>query len=232
MAFDIFTKEELSMAWTITKYGIYILIATAVITSLIRITLVYMTDGQAGILNLVHEQVVGDTSVGTEENLKQSIDAQTEIQAPVATDELPLFIDVPSLGIHSTIEAPDTKSVSVLDDALSRGPVYYQGSGTPGNRNMLIFGHSTGFSIVHNQAYKVFNNIKLGKTGEYVFIQTSTGVYTYVVQNVKKVSKYSTWIQFNSSKPLLTLSTCDSFGKKSDRWVLEAEYVGYSKRNN
>jgi LPXTG-site transpeptidase (sortase) family protein len=188
-----------------------------------------MSDGQAGILNLVQQQVVTDTVSGTEANLKQSIDAQTHIQTPVGTDELPLYIEVPSLGIRSGVESPETTSVSVLDNALSRGPVYYQGSGTPGNRNMLIFGHSTGFSIVHNQAYKVFNNIKLGKKGDYVYVRTSTGVYTYVIREVKKMSKYSTWIQFNSDKALLTLSTCDSFGKKSDRWVLEAEYLNYKK---
>lgn len=230
MAFDIFTKEEISTAWNITKIGLYILIITAVITSLIRVTMVYLEEGQTGIINLVNEKIVGNVSDVKGVNLKQTIDKNADIQTPIATDELPLYIDVPSLGISTVIESPETISVSVLDDALSRGPVYYQGSGTPGNRNMLIFGHSTGFSIVKNKAYKVFNNIKLGTKGEYIYIKTSTGTYVYVVKNVKKVSKYSTWIKFDSDKPMLTLSTCDSFGKKSDRWVLEAEYVEY-KRN-
>lgn len=229
MAFDIFTKEELSVAWVIVKYGFYILVITAIVTTTIRFALVYAADGQAGLMNLIREQVVvGPDTVDTQKSLKQDLENHAKNNAPII-GELPQYLEVPSLGINTAVESPEVISVTVLDNALARGPVYYQGSGTPGNRNMLIFGHSTGFSIVNNKAYKVFNNIKLAKKGEYVYVRTSSGIHTYVIQNVKKVSKYSTWIQFDSDKPLLTLSTCDSFGKKSDRWVLEASYVGFKK---
>lgn len=230
MAFDIFTKEELTVAYKITKVALYILVITAFITSFLRLVLIYTTDGQTGLMNFIQGKTDTTAVLSTQENLKQTLDVQTKVQDDaVLTNELPLHIDVPSLGIHASIESPETKSVSVLDAALSRGPVYYKGSGTPGSRNMFIFGHSTGFSIVRNKAYKVFNNIKLGRKGEFIYIQTSTGVHTYVIQEVRKMSKYSTWIQFDSQKPLLTLSTCDSFGKASDRYVLEAAYVGFKK---
>jgi LPXTG-site transpeptidase (sortase) family protein len=232
MAFDIFTKEELSVAYTITKWALYILILTGVVTGLFRIGVVYATEGQAGLLDFIQQKSGGETSSdtqATQETLKATLETEKATTPPAAPvqNELPLYISVPSLGIATTIESPETTSVTVLDNALSRGPVYYRGSGTPGNRNMFIFGHSTGFSIVNNKAYKVFNNIKNAKVGDPIYIQTSSGTHTYTVQNVKKVSKYSTWVQFNSEKPLLTLSTCDSFGKASDRYVLEATYVGF-----
>lgn len=236
MAFDIFTKEELSLAFTITKYAVYILVITGVVTSVIRLSLVYMSEGQTGLIRTIQQKTDSTAVLGTQENLKETLDTQSEKnntqQTPLAplTQELPLRISVPSLSIDSHIESPETKSVTVLDAALSKGPVYYQGSGTPGNRNMFIFGHSTGFSIVNNKAYKVFNNIKLAKKGEYVYIETSSGTHTYVVHEVRKMSKYSTWVQFDSEKPILTLSTCDSFGKASDRWVLEADYVGFKAK--
>lgn len=227
MAFDLFTKEELSLAYTITKWAIIILVATGVITSFIRIGLVYMSEGQTGLMNLIQQKTDTSAALGTQENLKTTLDTQKTGTPAPALNELPLYISVPSLSISTAIESPETTSVSVLDNALSRGPVYYKGSGTPGNRNMFIFGHSTGFSIVNNKAYKVFNNIKLAKAGELIYIKTSSGTHTYKVREVRKMSKYSTWVQFNSEEPLLTLSTCDSFGKASDRYVLEATYVGF-----
>jgi LPXTG-site transpeptidase (sortase) family protein len=230
MAFDIFTKEELSIAYTITKWAVIILVATGVITSFIRIGLVYMSEGQTGLVNLIQQKKDANAVLGTQENLKTTLDTQKATTPAPALNELPLFISVPSLSIATTVESPETTSVSVLDAALSRGPVYYQGSGTPGNRNMFIFGHSTGFSIVNNKAYKVFNNIKLAKAGELIYVQTSSGTHTYKVREVRKMSKYSTWVQFNSDEPLLTLSTCDSFGKASDRYVLEATYVGFTRK--
>jgi LPXTG-site transpeptidase (sortase) family protein len=231
MAFDLFTKEELTIAYKITKVALYILVITGVITSVLRLVLIYATDGQTGLTAFIQGKTDTEAVLGTQENLKQTLDVQKPAvhDSASALNELPLYIDAPTLGIHTAIESPETVSVSVLDSALSRGPVYYKGSGTPGNRNMFIFGHSTGFSIVHNKAYKVFNNIKLAKKGEFIYIQTSSGIHTYVIQEVRKMSKYSTWVQFNSEKPLLTLSTCDSFGKASDRYVLEAAYVGFKK---
>lgn len=235
MNFDVFTKEELSIAYKIVVYAIYILIITGVITSLGRLTLVYMYEGKDGLIRTIEGDTNTDVLAPVQNNFKETLDTQSKqtqdtkpFIAP-AVQELPLHITAPSLGIDVDIQSPETKSVSVLDAALSKGPVYYQGSGTPGDRNMFIFGHSTGFSIVNNKAYKVFNNLKLAKQGEYIYIRTSSGTHTYVIHEVKKMSKYSTWVKFDSEKPLLTLSTCDSFGKASDRWVLEAEYVGFKK---
>ena len=46
--------------------------------------------------------------------------------------------------------------------------------------------------------------------------------YFYKVTSVEKVSKYDTYIDFSAQSPSLTLSTCDSFGKASDRYVVKA----------
>lgn len=232
MAEQIFTKEELTIAFKVLKLALIVLVITGLVSSLLRLTIVYMTDGKTGLMNLIQEKTDSSSALGTNPNLKQSLEVEkkeTTPAAPIAT-EAPQYLEVPSLGIKTSIESPETTSVSVLDAALQRAAVYYQGSGTPGNRNMLIFGHSTGFSVVRNPAYKVFNTIKNAKAGEMIYVRTVSGTHTYKIREVKRVSKYNTWIQFDSAKPMLTLATCDSFGKASDRWVLEADYVGYTPK--
>lgn len=206
-----------------TIIGLIVVCAIALLSGLAQVINVYQSGGAAGLKQLVAKENVQVN------NGRQALNQTVGLQQ-TNTGELPQYIEVPSLDIQSTIEAPTVMTVAVLDAALNRGPVYYQGSGSPGERNMLIFGHSTGFSVVRNKAYKVFNNIKDAKTGALIYIRTSSGVHTYRTINVKKVSKYNAWIQFNSTKPLLTLATCDSFGKASDRWVLEAEYVGFESK--
>ncbi|MEN9604420.1 MAG: hypothetical protein RJB39_105 [Candidatus Parcubacteria bacterium] len=227
MALEVFSESEKKFLKKLTIVGLIVVCAVALLSGLAQVINVYQTEGSTGLRRLVAQGDTENTGQKVVE-FNQSVEKTVGVQTNVG--ELPLYIEVPSLDIQSEVEAPTTMTVSVLDAALNRGPVYYQGSGSPGDRNMLIFGHSTGFSIVHNKAYKVFNEIKNAKTGALVYIRTSSGVHTYRTINVKKVSKYNAWIQFNSAKPLLTLATCDSFGKASDRWVLEAEYIGFEKR--
>lgn len=232
MAKEIFTKEEISIAFLILKWAGIALLITAVLSSLLRLVLVYATDGQNGLIQFIQEKTDAGGALSTQANLKQTLETEKKETVQVAPSplEAPQFLEVPSLNISTKIESPETTSVSVLDAALQRAAVYYQGSGTPGSRNMLIFGHSTGFSVVRNPAYKVFNTIKNAKVGELVYVRTVSGIHTYKVTGVKRVSKYNTWIDFESSKAKLTLATCDSFGKASDRWVLEADYVGFTPK--
>lgn len=232
MAEQIFTKEEMVIAFKVLKFGVIILVVTGLVSSLLRLGIVYMTEGNTGFVNFIQEKTDSSSALGTQPNLKQSLEVEKKetSQRLSAAAENPQYLEVPSLGIKTSIESPETTSVAVLDAALQRAAVYYQGSGTPGNRNMLIFGHSTGFSVVRNPAYKVFNTIKNAKAGEMIYVRTVSGTHTYKIREVKRVSKYNTWIDFDSTKPMLTLATCDSFGKASDRWVLEADYVGFSPK--
>lgn len=139
--------------------------------------------------------------------------------------DLPVRITIPSVAVDGVVKNPTSTNVDILDDSLKLGAVRYPGSGVPGLGNMFIFGHSTGFSIVQNQAYKVFNNIKKAKEGSEVFVYAGKNIYIYKVTSVKEVNKDNTLVTFDSKGPArLTLSTCDSFGSKSDRFVVEAVF--------
>lgn len=140
--------------------------------------------------------------------------------------EDPVRIVIANADVDITVRNPRSTNPDFLDTELTRGVVHYPGSGMPGVGNMFIFGHSTGFNAVQNQAYKAFNKIHNLQDGDEIKVYSTKHVYTYKVQLVKKVDKNDTWVRFDGTKNMLTLSTCDSFGAKSDRYVVEAEYVG------
>jgi len=140
--------------------------------------------------------------------------------------ELPVRIVAPTIGLDSLVEIPESIDFGVLDNSLSKGPVYYPGSGQVGVGNMFIFGHSTGFKIVINKAYQVFNNIKDLKEGDEIKIYGKEKIYSYKVHSVKLVNENEALVNFSNKANMLTLSTCDSFGKKTNRYVVEA-YFSY-----
>jgi len=142
--------------------------------------------------------------------------------------EIPLLIKIPSLGINSQIYNPTSTNVDVLDSYLLKGAVRYPGSGLLGvNGNIFLFGHSTGFKIVNNQAYKTFNGLKNLKTGDLISVFSDKNEYTYKVINVKLEGADEVLVKFDVTSKKLTLSTCDTFGAKSDRYVVEAEQLNF-----
>jgi LPXTG-site transpeptidase (sortase) family protein len=204
----LFTEIEKDIAKQIIKIGLVILLFFILITGLIKI--VYF-------VNNSNETIIVDPD-GNKETIT--------VNKVISKKELPLSLEIPGYKISTIINSPNSTDVKVLDNSLSNGAVYYPGSGMPGSDNTLIFGHSTTFKIVMNKAYQVFNDLKNVKPGSLIYVKTATETHIYRAVEVKRVSKYTSWIQFKSEKPMLTLATCDSFGKASDRWVLTADYVG------
>lgn len=151
----------------------------------------------------------------------------TTKNSTIAAEE-PTRIVIPSGNVDVKILNPKSTDPDYLDNELTRGTVHYPGSGFPGSGNMFIFGHSTGFKVVQNEAYKAFNNLSTLHTGDSIMVYSAKHTYAYKVRNVKKVDKNDTWVRFDGSSNMLTLSTCDSFGTKADRYVVEADYVGIS----
>ena len=207
----VFTKIEIDIAKQLFKLGLMTLFIVIILTILFN-----MGDFIKIKTNLQSANFV--------DNQKAEEVKQPEVVNVV--QELPLGIEIPDNAIYANIQSPDSTDVTILDNALNKGAVYYPGSGFPGSNNTLIFGHSTGFKVVMNKAYQIFNNIKNVKPGTLIYVKTQSQTHIYRTREVKKVSKYTSWIQFKSDTPMLTLATCDSFGKASDRWVLEADYVG------
>lgn len=138
---------------------------------------------------------------------------------------LPKHIKIPRIGVDVSISNPESDSVAVLDDYLTRGSVRYPGSGSLTSGNMFLFAHSTGIKIVQNQAYKAFNNLQSLKAGDVISISGEDGkTYLYSVSSVKLATDKDVLVRFDKSDRMLTLSTCNTFGQKSERYVVEAYF--------
>ena len=144
----------------------------------------------------------------------------------VILPEEPMKIEIPELELEATIANPTTTDVGLLDTWLLKGAVRYPTSAKLGEEgNVVLFGHSSYLPVVHNPAYKTFNDIQKLKEGDTITISSSGRAYTYQVRGVAKQSTNDAVIPLAVSGRVLTLSTCDSFGAKTDRFVLTADFV-------
>lgn len=150
----------------------------------------------------------------------------TKVVASSEVPELPLKIEIPAISLSATIENPTTRDIGVLDQALLSGAVRYPTSAKLSETgNVVLFGHSSYLPIVRNQAYKTFNGIQKLVKGDVITVYSAERAYTYRVRSVAKESATDTGIPLAVTGRMLTLSTCDSFGAKTDRFVVVADFV-------
>lgn len=139
--------------------------------------------------------------------------------------ELPVRIVAEPVGLDKTIANPTSTNVETLDAALLEGTVRYPTSARLGEEGtVLIFGHSSYLPIVHNQNFKAFNGIQKLKPGETISVYSATAEYRYTVTGVRLANAAEDVIELPATGKFLTLVTCDSFGTKSDRFVVTAEF--------
>lgn len=146
---------------------------------------------------------------------------------PVVARELPVKIEIEKIGLAATIANPETTDVEVLDIDLLKGAVRYPTSAKLGEAgNIVLFGHSSYLPVVGNQAYKTFNGIQKLVAGDTIAVYSADAAYTYRVRGVAKESAASNaGISLVATGRVLTLSTCNSFGAKTDRFVVTADFV-------
>ena len=149
------------------------------------------------------------------------------ISSAVETGEgFPIEIEAPSIGLRATVANPSTTDIATLDRLLLSGAVRYPTSAILGeDGNVIIFGHSSYLPVVHNQAFKTFNDIQKFKQGDRITVYSNDTAYVYDVRTVVKADAESAAIPLSTSGRTLTLATCNSFGTKSERFVVTATFV-------
>jgi LPXTG-site transpeptidase (sortase) family protein len=152
--------------------------------------------------------------------------SSTSVVSGTAPEE-PVKIEIPSIALAATIADPTTTDIEALDQLLLKGAVRYPTSGLLGeeNANVVLFGHSSYLPVVGNPAYKTFNGIQKLAAGDLITVYSSDRAYTYRVRTVEKEDANSAGIPLAVAGEELTLSTCDSFAAKSDRFVVTADFV-------
>lgn len=153
--------------------------------------------------------------------LRSSDNSETVLSADTYTK--PSRVVIPGVGIDSVVLQPNSPDISVLDSALEKGAVYYPGSGVIEQGNIFLFGHSSSLPVVVNQAYKTFSGIEKSRIGDEIILYDRNGKkYTYEIERVYQANAETAFIDLSRSGRRLTISTCNSFGSKSDRWVVDA----------
>ncbi len=145
--------------------------------------------------------------------------------APVVKGQDPIRVIINKIGVDTIVSNPASTKPATLDEYLKRGAVRYAGSAGLGGGNTFIFAHSTNHAVVVNQAYKAFNNFDKLVAGDMVTVYSIDRVYTYKVERVRLALADELYVDLSTHANMITLSTCNTFGKKEERYVVEASFV-------
>lgn len=166
------------------------------------------------------------------EPLSEDTSALQETQVPIApaeivTPELPVKIVAKTLDMENPVLNPESTEIAILDEALLKGTVRYPQSAMLGvDGTVLIFGHSSYLPIIQNRNYKAFNGIQKLKQGDIVSVYSDTTEYRYSVTSVRLADAEEDVVELPNNGKFLTLVTCDSFGKKTERFIVTAAFEG------
>jgi LPXTG-site transpeptidase (sortase) family protein len=144
----------------------------------------------------------------------------------VVVDPYPTRIFIDSLDKDIKILNPESREVTDLDTALFSGVVRHPDSAdfaTVGT--MFLFGHSSYLPHVFNKNFQAFNEIQKLVWGDIIRLQSSDTEYRYRVSKVYKTKAGDADVALEHDSAKLTLVTCNSFGSKDERFVVEAELV-------
>ncbi|MAJ97207.1 hypothetical protein CL644_02590 [bacterium] len=175
----------------------------------------------------------GEASISETEQLARSANVaynnETRSEQALANNTVTVFPErlvIPRIGIDLPVSNPQSRNIQVLDEELTKGAVRYPDSAKLGEKggNVLLFGHSSRLPVVRNKFFKAFNGIETLNVGDVIQAYSGSDVYSYRVNRVYRASATDDRIALGVEGERLTLLTCDSFGKRSDRWVVEAEF--------
>lgn len=128
------------------------------------------------------------------------------------------------IGVDSAVFSPETRDISVLDTALKKGVVNYPSGASLNEGNIFLFGHSTNWATVQNPVYKSLNGLEGMALGDEVLIRSGNREYVYKVFSINLTGAEKSLVNLENDRRVVTISTCDTFGKKTDRIVVEALY--------
>jgi len=125
-----------------------------------------------------------------------------------------------------TVLNPNARSIEALDTALLSGVVRHPDSADfERTGTIFLFGHSSYLPNVMNKNFQAFNGIQKLTWGDTIRLHSSDTEYVYRVDRVYEASANDAEVKIEAGKAKLTLVTCDSFGAKSDRFVVEATLI-------
>jgi len=189
----------------------------------------FVTYGFLGVVDALPEP-----SNNTVSEARGATTAVADVAAVPTVKALPVRIVVAKIGVDAKIANPQSTDLAVLDASLHDGAARYPTSAMLGEEGtMVLFGHSSYLPVVHSQTYKTFSGVQTLKNGEIISVYSSTHEYRYAVTGVKVADASQDVVELAQHGKELVLVTCDSFSKKTSRFVVSAKLVGtYSLTSN
>jgi LPXTG-site transpeptidase (sortase) family protein len=187
-------------------------------------------------IDFIPEPVDGDNASDTSSSIIDEIKAnlasqatatyEPEVLEPIVTSVFPTKIIFDSLDREVTVLNPDSREVADLDEALLEGVVRHPDSADFSEAgNIFILGHSSYLPNVFNSNFQAFNGIQELEWGDKIRLISDDTEYTYQVEKVYKAKASEVVVPHTPGKANLTLATCNSFGSKDDRYMVEANLV-------
>ena len=149
----------------------------------------------------------------------------------VPISPLPVKIILDTLdGREIDVLNPTEATIPAMDEALLSGVVRHPDTADFENiGNMLLLGHSSYIPNVLNKNFQAFNGIQKMTWGDTIRLQSSDTEYVYRVERVREEKATEVIVPFDWGVPKITLVTCNSFGAKEDRFIVEAKLVSSTK---
>lgn len=138
-------------------------------------------------------------------------------------DPLPMKLIIEKLDREVQVLNPKDNSVEALDAALLKGVARHPDSADFKKTGMMfLLGHSSYLPTVHNKNFQAFNGIQKLAWGDLIRVQSGDTEYLYRVQKAYEVKASRAEADITWGKAKLVMVTCNSFGSKDDRFVVEA----------
>ena len=155
--------------------------------------------------------------------------AQSNFDLPmgdISNPVLPTSMYIEKLDRTIPVLNPTSRATGDLDNALLSGVVRHPDSAHMAQAgNVFILGHSSYLPTVLNKNFQAFNGIQDLAWGDKIEVTSEGYVLTYEVEKVYKAKAADVTIPVADTGARLTLATCNSFGSKDDRFIVEAKRI-------
>lgn len=167
---------------------------------------------------------------GATSETETSLDANSPVGETVTEASVvaphPLTMTIDKLDREIVVLNPQSREVADLDAALLSGVVRHPDSADfSKDGNMLILGHSSYLPNVLNKNFQAFNGLQTLTWGDKIRVSSADTEYVYRVEKVYEAKASEVFVPETPGEARLTLATCDSFGSKDDRFIVEAVLV-------
>jgi LPXTG-site transpeptidase (sortase) family protein len=195
------------------------------VVTLLSYTVLYVIDF---IPEPIDEVAIDESAALVETNSARLVVEDTEVE--VVDSPLPLKIIFDRLDKEVTVLNPKSREIADLDQALLSGAVRHPDSADfSKDGNIFILGHSSYLPNVFNKNFQAFNGIQDLTWGDKILLQSGDMEYVYQVDRVYQAKATEVFVPETPGEAKLTLATCNSFGSKDDRFMVEATLIGSYK---